>query len=123
MQKTVNAKWFALKYKLMKRLETSLNKDKELIKSGAKITFDNYCKIQVVDCIKASYSKDDQKKLDEYAKTNLISKQITHYKRIEIDNIPIEVDEKVDNIFNTIEQETNDKEAKKVASKLQNTKK
>lgn len=119
----VNAKIFALKYKLMKKLETSLNKDKELIKEGAEITFKNYCKIQIVECTKASYSKDDQKKLDEYAQKNLISKQITHYKRIDIDNIPIEVDEKVDNIFNTIEQETNDKETKKVASKLQNTKK
>lgn len=123
MQKTVNAKCFALKYKLMKRLETSLNKDKELIKSGAKITFNDYCKIQVVDCTKASYSKEDQKKLDEYAQKNLISKQIIHYKRIDIDNIPIEVNEKVDNIFHTIEQETNDKETKKVASKLQNIKK
>lgn len=119
----VNAKIFALKYKLMKKLETSLNKDKELIKEGAEITFKNYCKIQIVECTKASYSKEDQKKLDEYAQKNLISKQITHYKRIDIDNIPIEVDEKVDNIFNTIEQETNDKETKKVASKLQNTKK
>ena len=119
----VNAKIFALKYKLMKKLETSLNKDKELIKEGAEITFKNYCKIQIVECTKASYSKDDQKKLDEYAQKNLISKQITHYKRIDIDNIPIEVDEKVDNIFNTIEQETNDKDVKRVASKLQNTKK
>lgn len=119
----VNAKIFALKYKLMKKLETSLNKDKDLIKDGAKITFNEYCKIQIVECTKASYSKEDQKKLDEYAQKNLISKQITHYKRIDIDNIPIEVDEKVDNIFNTIEQETNDKETKKVASKLQNTKK
>ena len=121
--KTVNAKIFALKYKLLKKLTDSLNKDKDLIKDGAKITFNDYCKIQIVDCTKASYSKDDQKKLDEYAQKNLISKQITHYKRIDIDNIPIEVDEKVDNIFNTIEQETNDKETKKVASKLQNTKK
>ena len=119
----VNAKIFALKYKLMKKLETSLNKDKELIKEGAEITFKNYCKIQIVECTKASYSKDDQKKLDEYAQKNLISKQITHYKRIDIDNIPVEIDEKVDNIFNTIEQETNDKDVKRVASKLQNTKK
>ena len=122
MQKTVNAKIFALKYKLMKKLETSLNKDKDLIKEGAKITFNDYCKIQIVDCTKASYSKEDQKKLDEYAKANLISKQITHYKRIEIDNIPIEVDDKVDNIFNILEN-TQDKEIKRVASKLNNTSK
>ena len=122
MQKTVNAKIFALKYKLMKKLETSLNKDKDLIKEGAKITFNDYCKIQIVDCTKASYSNENQKKLDEYAKANLISKQITHYKRIEIDNIPVEVDDKVDNIFNTLEN-TQDKEIRRVASKIKATKK
>ena len=120
--KKVNAKIFALKYKLLKRLTDSLNKDKDLIKEGAEITFKNYCKIQIVECTKASYSKEAQAKLDEYAKANLISKQITHYKRIEIDNIPIEVDEKVDNIFNILEN-TQDKEIKRVASKIKATKK
>lgn len=115
----VNAKLFALKYKLLKKLETSLNKDKELIKEGAEITFKNYCKIQIVECTKASYSKEDQKKLDEYAKANLISKQITHFKRIDIDNIPIEVDSQVDEIFNTLENSQN-KTIQKVASKVAN---
>ena len=122
MQKTVNAKIFALKYRLMKKLETSLNKDKDLIKEGAEITFKNYCNIKIIDCTKTSYSKEDQVKLDEYAKANLISKQITHFKRIEIDNIPIEVDDKVDNIFNILEN-TQDKEIQRVASKLNNTSK
>ena len=120
--KTVNAKIFALKYRLMKKLETSLNKDKDLIKEGAEITFKNYCNIKIIDCTKTSYSKEDQVKLDEYAKANLISKQITHFKRIEIDNIPIEVDDKVDNIFNILEN-TQDKEIQRVASKLNNTSK
>lgn len=120
--KTVNAKIFALKYKLLKKLTDSLNKDKDLIKDGAKITFNDYCKIQVVDYTKTSYSKEAQAKLDEYAKANLISKQITHYKRIEIDNIPIEIDEKVDNIFNILEN-TQDKEIKRVASKIANKRK
>ena len=117
--KKVNAKIFALKYKLLKRLETSLNKDKELIKNGAEITFKDYCKIQVVECTKASYSKEDQKKLDEYAKANLIRKQITHFKRIDIDNIPIEIDQKVNDIFNTLE-DSQDKDIKRVASKVAN---
>ena len=122
MQKTINAKIFALKYKLLKKLTDSLNKDKDLIKDGAKITFNDYCKIQLVDCTRTSYSKEDQAKLDEYAQKNLISKQIIHYKRIDIDNIPIEVDDKVDNIFNTLEN-TQDKEIKRVASKIKATKK
>ena len=120
--KKVNAKIFALKYKLLKRLETSLNNDKELIKNGAEITFKDYCKIQVVECTKASYSKEDQKKLDEYAKVNLISKQITHYKRIDIDNIPVEIDQKVNDIFNILE-DTQDKDIKRVASKVANKRK
>lgn len=120
--KTVNAKIFALKYKLLKKLTDSLNKDKDLIKEGAEITFKNYCNIKMVDCTKTSYSKEAQAKLDEYASKMLISKQITHYKRIEIDNIPIEIDEKVDNIFNILES-TQDKEIKRVASKIKATKK
>lgn len=118
----VNAKIFALKYKLMKKLETSLNKDKELIKEGAEITFKNYCNIKIVECTKASYSKEAQAKLDEYAKANLISKQITHYKRIDIDDIPVEVDNQVDEIFNTLENSQN-KTIQKVASKVANKKK
>ena len=120
--KKVNAKIFALKYKLLKRLTDSLNKDKDLIKEGAEITFKNYCDIKMVDCTKTSYSKEDQKKLDEYAKANLISKQITHYKRIDIDNVPIEIDQKVDDIFNVLEN-TQDKDIKRVASKIANKRK
>lgn len=120
--KTVNAKIFALKYKLLKRLTDSLNKDKDLIKEGAEITFKNYCNIKMVDYTKTSYSKEAQAKLDEYAKANLISKQITHYKRIEIDNIPIEVDNKVDEIFNILE-DSQDKDIKRVASKIANKRK
>lgn len=120
--KKVNAKIFALKYKLLKRLTDSLNNDKELIKNGAEITFKDYCKLQVVDCTKASYSKENQKKLDEWAEKNCITKQITHYKRIDIDNIPVEVDNQIDEIFNILEN-THDKEIKRVASKLNNTSK
>lgn len=115
--KSVNAKIFALKYKLLKRLTDSLNKDKDAIKSGAKITYNDYCKIQLVDCTRTSYSKEDQAKLDEYASKMLISKQVTHYTRIDIDNIPQEVDEKVDNILNTLE-DNQDKDIKRVASKV-----
>lgn len=115
--KKVNAKIFALKYKLLKKLTDSLNKDKELIKNGAEITFKNYCKIQVVDCTKTSYSKEAQKKLDEYANKHLICKQVTHFKRIDIDNVPLEVDEKVDNILALLE-DSNDKYIKKVVSNV-----
>ncbi len=105
--KTVNAKIFALKYKLIKKLTDSLNKDKELIKNGAEITYKNYCKIQLVECSRSSYSKQDQKKLDEYAKRNSINKQITYYKRIEIDGMPIELDKTINDIISIINSTSN----------------
>lgn len=115
--KKVNAKIFALKYKLLKALSNSIEKDKNAIKEGCEITFKDYCKIQVVDCTKSSYSKEDQAKLDEYATKNLITKQITHYKRIDIDNVPVETDEKVNEILATLE-DSNDKLISRVASKV-----
>lgn len=117
----VNAKILALKYKLEKALQKSIEKDKEAIKNGAEITFKDYCKIQVVECTRSTYSKEDQAKLDEYAKKMCIAKQVTHYKRIDIDEVPTEVDNKVQDIFNTLE-DSNDKVIAKVASKVANIK-
>ena len=119
--KIVNAKLFALKYKLLKKLTESLEKDKEAIKENAKITFDKYAKIQVVECTKKSYSKDVQKELEEYAKSKGYEKQETKYLRIDIDNIPTEVDAKVDEILTMLE-DSNDKDIKRVASKVANKK-
>ena len=119
--KIVNAKLFALKYKLLKKLNASLEKDKEAIKENAKITFDKYAKIQIVECTKKSYSKEDQEKLEEYAKSKGYEKQETKYLRIDIDNIPEEVDTKVDEILTMLE-DSNDKMIKKVASKVANRK-
>ena len=119
--KIVNAKLFALKYKLLKKLNASLEKDKEAIKENAKITFENYAKIQIVECTKKSYSKEVQQELEEYAKSKGYEKQETKYLRIDIDNIPEEVDEKVDEILTMLE-DSNDKMIKKVASKVANKK-
>ena len=120
MQK-VNAKIFALKYKLLKVLTNSIEKDKKALKDGAEITYKDYCDIKLVECTRTSYSKEDQAKLDEYAAKNLISKQVTHYTRIDIDNVPQEVDTKVDEILTTLE-DSNDKVIARVASKVASTK-
>lgn len=120
MQK-VNAKLFALKYKLLKVLTNSIEKDKKALKDGAEITYKDYCDIKIVECTRTSYSKEDQAKLDEYAAKNLISKQITHYTRIDIDNVPQDVDTKVDEILATLE-DSNDKLIARVASKVASTK-
>lgn len=120
MQK-VNAKLFALKYKLLKVLTNSIEKDKKALKDGAEITYKDYCDIKIVECTRTSYSKEDQAKLDEYAAKNLISKQITHYTRVDIDNVPQDVDTKVDEILATLE-DSNDKLIARVASKVASTK-
>ncbi len=119
--KTINAKIFAIKYKLAKMLNASLEKDKNAIKEGAKITRKDYCKIQLVECNKASYTKEQQKMLDEYAQEIGLAKVVTTYIRIDIDNIPTEVDDKVNEIFTTLENDNN-KDIKRVASKVANIK-
>ena len=120
--KSINLKLFALKYKLLQILTKSLEADKKAIKEGANITFKDYCKIKIVDCTRSTYSKEDQAKLDEYAAKMLIAKKVTHYQRVDIDEIPIEVDEKVNDLLQTLEDNANDKATKKVASKLINKK-
>jgi len=114
--KTVNAKIFAIKHLLIKKLNASLEKDKNAIKEGAKITFENYCKIQVVDCTKTTFDKD---KIEAFAKKHKIDistlQKTTNYSRIDIDNVPIEVDDKVNQILDTLEDD-NDREVVRVAS-------
>lgn len=119
--KNVNAKWLAFKYKLAKKLNASIEQDKNAIKEGAKITFENYCKIQKVECQRESYTKEQQLILDEIAKEKGFEKQVTKYIRIDIDKIPTEVDDKVDNVFTTLEN-SNDIVIAKVASKVANIK-
>lgn len=119
--KTVNAKIFAIKYKLAKMLNASLEKDKNAIKEGAKITRNDYCKIQIVECTKKSYTKEAQEIIDKFAKEKGFEKQETKYIRIDIDKIPTEVDDKVNEIINTLEND-NDKDIKRVASKVANIK-
>lgn len=119
--KTVNAKIFAIKYKLAKMLNASLEKDKNAIKEGAKITRNNYCKIQIVECTKKSYTKEAQEIIDKFAKENGLEKQETKYIRIDIDKIPTEVDDKVNEIINTLEND-NDKVITKVANTVANIK-
>ena len=116
----VNAKILALKYKLFKRLKDSLEKDKDAIKSGAEITFKDYCKIQVVDCEKSTLDETKVQVLcNEYGIDIATLKKTTHYKRLDIKNVPTEVDNKVQDIFNTLE-DSNDKVIAKTANIMVN---
>ena len=119
--KTVNAKIFALKYKLVKKLNASLEKDKNALKEGATITRKDYCKIQIIECTKKTYTKEQQQILDKYAEEKGFEKQETKYTRIDIDNISTEIDNKVDEILNTLE-DSDDKDIKRVASKVASVK-
>lgn len=120
--KTVNAKLFALKYWLTKKLNTSLEADKTAIKNGAKITFNNYCKIQIVECSKSTLDKTKVEKIcDKFGIDITTLEKTTNYLRIDIDNIPTEVDNKVEQIFSTLD-DSNDKDIKRIASKVANIK-
>ena len=119
--KNVNAKWYAFKYKLMKILAKSIEEDNNAIKNGAKITFENYCKIQLINCSRKSWSKEAQTLADKYLTELGFEKQETNYLRIDIDNVPAETDEKVAEVFNEM-QNSNDKDIKRVASKVANNK-
>lgn len=120
--KNVNAKLFALKYKLLKKLDASIEKDKKAIKEGANITFKYYCKIQLVECTRTSLDKTKVEELCNKFEVDVTTlEKTTSYLRIDIDNIPTEVDNKVDEIFTTLE-DSNDRDIKRVASKVANIK-
>lgn len=115
--KTVNAKLYAIKYKLKKILEASINKDNEAIKNGAKITFSNYAKIQAIQCTRKSYTKEAQKLIDKFAEENHLEKVETNFIRIDIDNIDVTATQTAEKIFKTLE-DNNDKTISRVASKV-----
>ena len=114
--KIVNAKIFAFKYWLIKKLNASLENDKKAIKEGATITFKDYCKIQVVECTKKSYTKEAQEKIDKFAEENHLEKVETKYTRIDIDKIPIDIENDVNEMLEIIENNSNDRVATRVAS-------
>lgn len=119
---TVNAKLFALKHMLLKTLEKSLNKDKDLIKSGATITYNDYCKIQTIDCSKTTLDRSKVLEIcDKYGIDIATLEKTTTYQRLDIDNVPTEITNKVEDIFSILE-DTNDKLIARVASKVATTK-
>ena len=112
----VNAKILTLKHELFKRLKDSLEKDKNAIKSGAEITFKDYCKIDIVDCEKSTLDEAKVQALcNEYGIDITTLKKTTHYKRLDIKNVPTEVNDKVEDIFNIL-QDSNDKIITKTAN-------
>ncbi len=115
--KMVNAKLFAIKYKLLQMLTKSLDSDKDAIKEGAKITFNDFANIKVVECTKKSYTKEAQAMLDKYAKENGLEKVETKYLRVEIDHIDTIAEETANKILLELE-DSNDKLIKRVASKV-----
>lgn len=116
--KTVNAKLYALKHTLYKRLEKSLDNDKNLIKEGAKLTFKDYCKIQLVPCTKTTLDKNKVKELCDKVGIDISTlEKHTDYYRIDIDNIPEETNIRVENIINNLETD-NDRIIARAASAI-----
>lgn len=119
--KTVNAKLYAIKYKLAKLLKASIDKDNEALKEGAKITFDKFAKIQLVECTRKSYSKEAQEIIDKFAQEKGLVKVETKYIRVDVDNIDKTAEETAEKIIKELE-ESEDKNIKRVASKVANKK-
>lgn len=116
----VNAKILTLKHELFKRLKDSLEKDKEAIKNGAEIAYKDYCKIDIVDCKKPTLDETKVQALcNEYGIDIETLKKTTHYKRVDIKNVPTEVDNKVEDIFNML-KDSNDKVITKTANIIVN---
>ena len=115
--KTVNAKLFAIKYKLLQKLTKSLEKDKEAIKNNAKITFQEFAKIQIVECTRKSYTKEAQQLIDKFAEENGLEKVETKYLRVDIDNINQSAEDTANRILEELE-DSNDRLIKRVASKV-----
>ena len=116
----VNAKILALKHALFKRLKDSLEKDKDAIKNGAEIAFKDYCKINIVDCEKSTLDETKVQELcDKYGIDIATLKKTTHYKRLDIKNVPTEVNDKVEDIFNML-KDSNDKVITKTANIIAN---
>lgn len=117
MRKIVNIKTYALIDRLIKTLAKVQNSMKKELLEGATQSFDTYAKVKIVDKTRYSYSKEDQKALEEYAKKLGMVKIPTNYQSIEIDNINDEVNDKVDQIMSLLEL-SNDNTIVKVASKV-----
>ena len=116
----VNAKVFALKHTLFKMLKDSLENDKDAIKNGAEIACKDYCKIQVVGCEKSVLDETKVQALcNEYGIDIATLKKTTHYKRLDIKNVPTEVNDKVEDIFNML-KDSNDKVITKTANIMVN---
>lgn len=115
--KTVNAKLYALKYRLIKMLTKSIEADNEALKNGATTTFANFANIKVVECTRKDYTKEDKAILDEIAQREGIFKVVTTYRRIDIDNIDNTIDLKATQVFNKL-QNDNDLLVAKAASKV-----
>lgn len=114
----INGKIYALKYKLYKLLENSLNADKEAIKNGATITFKDYCKIKSVDCTKTTLDRNKVLEIcNKYGIDISTLENTTQFQRITIGNVPNEVNEKITQVLSLLEL-ANDTTIVKVASKV-----
>lgn len=117
--KKVNAKLFALKHALIKVLTKSLEVDKNAIKEGAEITFKDYCKIQIVECTKETLDKSKVKAICEKYGIDINTLMTkTSYKRIDVDFVPVDTLNEVNDVLDTLEKYTEDKNTKRVASKV-----
>jgi hypothetical protein len=119
--KVVNLKLFALKYRLVKILNESLEADKKAIKEGTEIWNKNYCDIRSVPIEKSALDREKVQELcDKYGIDIKTLEKTTTFSRLDVKNIPAEVDNKIDEILEIVKTISDDSNVKRVANGLAN---
>ena len=122
--KNVSAKQYATIDKIIKALQAVQNSMKEDIKNGANVTYKDFAKIQVINCDKFDYTKEDKDKIDLWAKSQGFVKVNKPYQRIDLDSISKDADATVLEVMQLLEDNSNSnsnsnsKTIAKVASKV-----
>lgn len=118
--KTVSAKLYALKHALYKRLEKSLENDKNLLKEGAKLTCDKYCTITLSTRTKTTLDRNKVEALCSKIGVDISTlENHTSFYRVDISNIPEDIDTKITSITNNLET-NNDKIITRIANAIRN---
>lgn len=116
--KTVNAKLYALKHTLYKRLEKSLENDKNSLKEGAKLTCSKYCTITLSARTKTTLDRNKVEALCSKIGIDISTlENHTNFYRVDINNIPEETNIRVENIINSLETD-NDRIIARAASAM-----
>lgn len=103
MKEKINGRLFALKYAFAKRLKDSLEKDKQKIRNGVEITFNDVFGIEANDCERNILDRNKVQALcDEHGIDIHTLEKTSKYTEVTIKNVPKSMKNRVENIFNLL---------------------